>query len=929
MKSYNHNKIESKWQELWEEQAIYKVFEDKDKPKYYVLDMFPYPSGSGLHVGHPLGYVAADIFSRYKKLKGFNVLHPMGYDSFGLPAEQYAIQTGAHPADTTANNIKRYKEQLDKLGFNYDWSRKVVTSDPSYYKWTQWIFIQIFNSWYDKVADRARPIEELIKIFEKEGNKNIKAYADEDIEIIDSKTWIEMGPEEQYKFLLKYRLAYLSDIKVNWCPELGTVLANEEVKDGLSERGGYPVIRKNMNQWSLRITAFADRLLEDLKLLDWSDSLKEIQKNWIGRSKGVEFDLYLENNNSIKNKEIISNPIRVFTTRPDTIYGVTFLAIAPEHPLLGELKLSDKVVNYIQESKNRSEINRSKEIDNIRGIYTGYNVIHPLTKEILPIWVADYVLWGYGTGAVIGVPGHDIRDYDFAKYFDIPIKEVVEGGDIAKEAFMTKEGKIINSDFLNGLSVNEAIYKAIEKIESLGIGKSKINYRLRDAIFSRQRYWGEPFPVYYKNNISYVLDEKELPLELPKVDNYKPTPQGDPPLGNAKNWKTKDDYPLELNTMPGWAGSSWYFLRYMDNMNSEEFVSKEKQEYWKNVDLYIGGAEHATGHLLYSRFWTKFLYDIGYIDIKEPFKKLINQGMIQGISQFVFRIKGTNTFVSYNLRKEYQTSKLHVEISFVKNNILDIDKFRNWRSEFKDSKFILEYGKYVCGSEIEKMSKSKYNTVTPDDVIDKYGADTLRLYSMFLGPLEHSKPWSMDGIEGVYRFLSKVWKLFFDEDGNKVHYTDKETNPLALKAINKLIKKIQEDIERYSFNTCVSSFMICINELITLKCKDKDILEKFLICLAPFAPHICEELWSILKEEGSIINAVFPTYDNKYLMEDSYEYPIAVNGKTKFKLSFQAGLNKEQIEDRLLKNDRVIKQLKDQKPKKIIIIDKRMINIVM
>ncbi len=919
MKKYDHKNIEKKWQQIWEESGIYKVFEDKTKPKYYVLDMFPYPSGAGLHVGHPLGYVASDIFSRYKKLKGFNVLHPMGFDSFGLPAEQYAIQTGAHPADTTAINIKRYEEQLNKLGLNYDWSRKVTTSDPYYYKWTQWIFIQLFNSWYDKKEDKARPIKDLIEILSDNGNDSISAVCEDDIPKVSSEEWNAKNEKEKYEILLKYRLAYLSDIKVNWCPELGTVLANEEVKDGLSERGDYPVIRKNMRQWCLRITAYADRLLEDLELIDWTDSIKEIQKNWIGKSKGVEFDLQIQNR---------KETIKVFSTRPDTIFGVTFLSLAPEHPLLNELDLSDEVKEYINESKNRSEITRTKDLENIRGIYTGFNVIHPLSDEVLPIWVADYVLWGYGTGAVVGVPAHDTRDYDFAKYFNIPIKEVVEGGDITKEAFMAKEGKIINSDFLNGLSVKDAIDKAIERIESLDLGKAKINYRLRDAIFSRQRYWGEPFPVYYKKGLPYVFEENKLPLELPNVDNYKPTLEGDPPLGNAKNWKTEDNCPLELNTMPGWAGSSWYFLRYMDSFNSKEFVSKEKQEYWKNVDLYIGGSEHATGHLLYSRFWTKFLYDLDYIDIKEPFKKLINQGMIQGVSQFVYRIKGKNTFVSHNLRKEYQTVKLHVDVNFVKNKILDINKFKSWREEFRDAEFILEEGKYICGSEIEKMSKSKYNTINPDDIIDKYGADTLRLYSMFLGPLEHSKPWNMDGIEGVYRFFSKLWRLFYDENGDLLSFSESEANVDCLKSINKLIKKIEEDIERYSFNTCVSSFMICVNELAALKCRNKEILEKLIICLSPFAPYISEELWSALENENSIINSSFPKYDSKFLIEDTFEYPIAINGKTKFKIPFSTDLTKDQIEKELLSNERIEKSLKGNKLKRIIIVEKRMINIV-
>ena len=929
---YNHLEIESKWQNIWEEQRLYSVYEDKDKPKYYVLDMFPYPSGAGLHIGHPLGYVASDIFARYKTKKGYNVLHPMGFDSFGLPAEQYAIQTGAHPADTTSINIKNYVEQLNKLGLSYDWSKKIFTSDPTYYKWTQWIFIELFNSWYDNTEEKARHINELKEIFAKEGNKFVKAaVSDQNIKTITSFEWESMSEEDQYEFLLQYRLAFQSETTVNWCPELRTVLANEEVKGGVSERGGHPVIKKEMKQWCLRITAYADRLLHGLKILNWSDSLKETQKNWIGKSEGMELifriqkkDLEdIDDNTKVDKTDEKEFNIKVFTTRPDTIFGVTYIGLAAEHPILDSLNLSQEEKDFIEEFKNKSELDKNKDIDKISGIYIGINAIHPFTNEEIPIWITNYVLWGYGTGAIMAVPGHDLRDYNFAKEYNLPIIYTIDEASILEGAYELKKGKCINSDFLNGFQVDEAIEKAKEEIEKRGIGTRKINYRLRDAIFSRQRYWGEPIPIYYRKGIPYIMDQEKLPLELPEIESYKPTIDGKPPLANHKNWKTEDGYELELSTMPGWAGSSWYFFRYMDNFNKKVFVSKDKQEYWGNVDLYLGGAEHATGHLIYARFWTMFLYDRKFVSIEEPFKKLINQGMIQGVSKFVYRIKGKNTFVTYPLRKNYDTTKHHVDVSLVKNDILDLEKFRKWRPEYKYSEFVLENDKYICGSEIEKMSKSKYNTINPDDIIKEYGADTLRLYSMFIGPLEHSKPWNSEGIEGVYRFLGKLWKLF---NNNSIENVPPQEG--SLKSINKLIKKVEEDIEQFSFNTCVSAFMICVNELTTQNCNNKDVLKKLLLCISPFAPYIAEELWEKLGFETSIYKEPFPDYDLAYILEDKYEYPIGINGKTRLKLEFDIDAKQKEIEETLLENEIVQKWLEGSKPKKIIIVKNKIINIV-
>ncbi|HEY8400198.1 MAG TPA: leucine--tRNA ligase, partial [Cytophagaceae bacterium] len=914
---------EKKWQKYWEEKQVFKVEIDKSKPKFYALDMFPYPSGAGLHVGHPLGYIASDIVARYKRIKGFNVLHPMGFDSFGLPAEQYAIQTGQHPAITTEKNINRYKEQLRNLGFSFDWSREIRTSNPDYYRWTQWIFLQLFKSWYNNDTDRAEPITELIKRFNNEGNININAACDEDTPMFTAKDWKEMSEREQQEILAKYRLTYLADTMVNWCPALGTVLANDEVKDGVSERGGHPVIRKKMSQWSMRITAYAERLLKGLDTLDWPEPMKEMQRNWIGKSMGAELLFQVEG---------LDVDIKVFTTRVDTTFGVTYLALAPEHPLVEQLatpELKEQVNQYVETAKNRSERDRMSDVKTISGQFTGSYAINPFNNERIPIWIADYVLAGYGTGAVMAVPSSDTRDYAFAKHFNLPIIPVQEGEhtDISKEDFDPKAGTMINSDFLNGLTVKEAIQKAIEFVEKKGIGKGKVNYKMRDAIFSRQRYWGEPIPIYYKDGIPYAFDEKDLPLVLPEIDEYKPTETGEPPLGRAKNFKTKDGYPIELNTMPGWAGSSWYFLRYMDPQNKERFVSKEAESYWNEVDLYIGGAEHATGHLLYSRFWNKFLYDIGYVSSEEPFKKLINQGMIQGRSNFAYRVTGTNKFVSYNLRKQYDTTPIHVDVNMVYNDVLDIEAFKAWRDDLKDAEFILEDGKYICGSEVEKMSKSKFNVVNPDDIVEKYGADTLRLYEMFLGPLEQFKPWNTNGIEGVHKFLKKLWKLFHDDAGN-LNLSDAEPSKEELKILHKTIKKVEEDIERYSFNTSVSTFMICVNELSALKCNNRSILTDLTIILSPYAPYIAEELWSLLGHGTSIIHASFPQWKEEYITEDSFEYPVSVNGKMRAKISLPLTLSKEEIEKRVLESDSVQKWLDGKDPKKVIVVPNKIVNLV-
>jgi len=917
---YNHREIEPKWQKYWTDNDVYKVEIEEDKPKYYVLDMFPYPSGAGLHVGHPLGYIASDIYSRYKKLNGFNVLHPMGFDAFGLPAEQYAIKTGQHPAVTTAKNIERYKQQLGNLGFSYDWSREVQTSDPKYYKWTQWVFTKLFAHWYNNATKKAEPITLLVEIFGLAGNRKVDAATTYE-EVFTAGEWNAMSEKEQQEILMNYRLAYLSETMVNWCPELGTVLANDEVKDGLSVRGGHPVERKSMKQWSLRVTAYAERLLKGLDMVDWSDSLKEMQRNWIGKSTGAT--IFFE----IKDK---SEKLEVFTTRADTLFGSTFMVIAPEHPLVETLTTAEhkqEVEDYTGWAKNRSERERMTEVKKVTGVFTGSYAINPFTGKEIPVYVADYVLMGYGTGAIMAVPAHDSRDYAFAKHFGLPIVQVVDGGDISEESYDAKEGKMINSGFLNGLDVKKAIQDAIKKIEETGIGMRKTNYRLRDAIFSRQRYWGEPFPVYYKDGMPYTLPLSELPLELPEVDKYLPTEKGEPPLARAKNWKTKEGYPLEVDTMPGFAGSSGYYLRYMDPRNDNQYFSPEAIRYWQNVDLYIGGAEHATGHLIYARFWNKFLYDLGMVVKEEPFRKLINQGMIQGRSNFVYRVKGTNKFVSYNLRKQYDTQRIHVDINIVDNDILDLEAFRRWQPEFKDAEFILEDGKYICGWEVEKMSKSLYNVQNPDELVEKYGADTLRLYEMFLGPLEQAKPWDTNGIEGVFRFLKKYWRLFFDKDGNFAISDEKPTEK-ELKILHKTVKKVQEDIERFSFNTAVSQFMICVNELSEVKCNKHGILEPLTVLLSPYAPHITEEIWNKLGHQSSITTAVFPEYDEKYLKENSFEYPVSFNGKMRFKKEFPLEMPKEEIEKEIVKAPEAQKWIEGKTVRKVIVVPGRIINIV-
>lgn len=917
---YNFKEIEKKWQKYWTDNRTYNVEVDSRKPKFYVLDMFPYPSGAGLHVGHPLGYIASDIYSRYKTLNGFNVLHPMGYDAYGLPAEQYAIQTGQHPAITTDQNIKRYREQLDKIGFSYDWNREVKTCEPEYYKWTQWAFIQMFNHYFNEESQKAEPIDLLIKEFEKNGNLKVHA-ANSDVDQFTAQEWLAKSEIEKQTVLLNYRLAYLADTLVNWCSELGTVLANDEVKDGVSVRGGHPVEQKKMRQWSLRVSAYAKRLLDGLDNLDWTDSLKEIQKNWIGRSVGAEVNF------GIKNSDI---NLEIFTTRPDTIFGVTFMVLAPESDLVEKLTTAECKANveaYLEATKKRTERERLADVKTVSGEFTGAYAVHPFTGEEIPIWVSDYVLAGYGTGAIMAVPAHDSRDYAFAKYFNLPIIQVVSGGDISNESYDAKEGKSMNSDFLNGLEVKAAIDKANEEIEKRGLGKKKVNYRLRDAIFSRQRYWGEPFPVYFKDGMPQMMELDQLPLELPEIDKYLPTESGEPPLGRAKNWTTQDGYPIELNTMPGFAGSSAYYLRYMDPRNQDALVSKEANEYWQDVDLYIGGTEHATGHLIYSRFWNKFLYDINAVCKDEPFKKLINQGMIQGRSNFVYRIKNSKKFVSYNLRNQYETSPIHVDVNIVKNDVLDLDAFKNWRPEFKDAEFVLEDGKYVCGWAVEKMSKSMFNVVNPDVIVEEYGADTLRLYEMFLQPLEAHKPWDTNGIDGVHKFLKKLWRLFHNSD-NDILISEDEASKAELKVLHKTIKKIQDDIERFSFNTSVSAFMICVNELNSLGCNKRSILENLLITLAPFAPHIAEELWEKCGHADSITQAKFPTFEVKYLKEDSFEYPVSFNGKMRFKLELPIDLTKDEIEKEVLSCKQSQKWIEGKTPKKIIIVPNKIINIV-
>ncbi len=914
---YNFEEIEKRWQQYWIDHQTYKVTEDPTKPKYYVLDMFPYPSGAGLHVGHPLGYIASDIVARYKRLQGFNVLHPMGFDAFGLPAEQYAIQTGQHPAITTYKNISRYREQLDKIGFSYDWSREVITCDPNYYKWTQWAFIKMFHHYYDTELQRAEPIEKLVKHFEESGTEGIHAEGTKELHFT-AEEWKAKSEKEQQEILMNYRIAYLGDTMVNWCPQLGTVLANDEVSEGFSIRGGYPVEQKKMRQWCLRVSAYAQRLLDGLDTIDWTDSLKETQRNWIGRSEGAIIHFNTQNGVSFD----------VFTTRPDTIFGVTYMVLAPESELVEQLvtdEYREAVDAYLEKTKKRTERERITD-KTVSGVFSGSYAIHPFTNELLPIWISDYVLAGYGTGAIMAVPAHDSRDYAFAKHFNLPIIPLIEGCDVSEESFDAKEGMMINSDFLNGLAVNEAISAAIDEIERRGIGYRKVNYRLRDAIFSRQRYWGEPFPVYYKDGMPYTLDESKLPLELPEIDKFLPTETGEPPLARAKNWKTEEGYPLEVFTMPGFAGSSAYYLRYMDPHNDEALVSKEAVEYWKNVDLYIGGTEHATGHLIYSRFWNKFLFDLGVSCVEEPFQKLINQGMIQGRSNFVYRIKNTNTFVSFNLKDQYDTMPIHVDINIVHNDVLDIEAFRNWSPEYKDAEFILEDGKYICGWAVEKMSKSMFNVINPDDIVKKYGADTLRLYEMFLGPIEQAKPWDTNGIDGVYRFLRKFWNLFFTKGEFTV--TDEEPSKEELKSLHKLIKKVTFDIENFSFNTAVSAFMICVNELTSLKCNKRSILTDLTICLSPFAPHISEELWHKLGNETTIFDAQWPAYNEEYLKEDVFSYAISFNGKTRFTLDFNADATREEIEKSVLEHPNSQKWLNGKTPRKIIIVPKKIVNIV-
>ena len=936
---YNHQEIEKKWQKFWEENQTFKSQQpsESSKPKYYVLDMFPYPSGAGLHVGHPLGYIASDIYARFKRHQGYNVLHPVGYDSFGLPAEQYAIQTGQHPAVTTEENINRYEQQLKKIGFSFDWSREIRTSDPAYYRWTQWIFIELFHSWYNKATDRAENISTLVAHFEKFGTENLDAVQSEELNFT-AEEWLNASEADKQDILLNYRMAYRAETTVNWCPALGTVLANDEVKDGKSERGGYPVYQKKMMQWSMRITAYSDRLLRGLDGLDWSEAVKESQRNWIGKSEGALVKFGIKGSDDF---------IEVFTTRPDTIFGVSFVTLAPEHELVSKITTPEQkeaVEAYIEATSKRSERDRMADVKTISGVFTGAYAEHPITKEPVPIWLGDYVLAGYGTGAVMAVPAGDERDFAFAKHFDIEIKNIFDK-DISEKAFTEKEGMVYqNSEFLNGCSsYHEAVKSVVEYLANHKVGKSKINYRQRDAIFSRQRYWGEPVPIYYENEMPYTLPVSALPLELPEVEKYLPTEDGDPPLGNAKNFAwdkvnqkvvstelidNQNVFPLELSTMPGWAGSSWYFLRYMNPNNEAEFCDKNTSDYWGQVDLYIGGSEHATGHLLYSRFWTMFLKDRGFISHEEPFQKMINQGMILGISAFVYRVDGTNKYVSKALAKDYETQKIHIDISLLKgtSDELDLDKFKAWRPEFKDAEFILEDGKYITEREVEKMSKSKYNVVNPDDICEEYGADCLRLYEMFLGPLEQSKPWNTQGLSGVYGFLKKFYNLYFDGDTFSV--SEEEPTKEELKILHTLIKKVIYDIENFSFNTSVSQFMIAVNELQKLKCNKKAILEPLAVLISPYAPHVCEELWSLLGNAESIDFAPFPALNEAYLVEDEIEYPVSFNGKMRFKLSLSAELSKEEIEEIVMKDEKVIQQLDGAKPKKIIVVPKKIINIV-
>ena len=920
---YNYKEIEQRWQQYWREHNTYKTEIDASRPKFYVLDMFPYPSGAGLHVGHPLGYIASDIYSRFKRLQGFNVLHPMGYDSYGLPAEQYAIQTGQHPEVTTINNINRYREQLDKIGFCYDWSREIRTCDPKYYKWTQWAFIKMFKSYYDTKLDKAQPIENLVAYFNEHGNIDAPAHTN-GCDDFTAAQWNAMNEVEKNDILMNYRIAYLGNTMVNWCPKLGTVLANDEVSEGVSIRGGYPVEQKVMYQWCLRVSAYAGRLLRDLETIDWTDSIKETQRNWIGYSEGAEM-LF-----KIAGSDI---DLKIFTTRADTIFGVTFMVLAPESEYVDLVVTEEQkaaVDAYIDEVKHKTERERMIE-KKVSGVFSGSYAVNPVTGKEIPVYISDYVLAGYGTGAIMAVPAHDSRDYAFAKHFDLPIIPLIEGADVSEESFAAKEGKMMNSSNerlqLNGLDVKEAIAKTKLYIKEAGIGKVKVNYRLRDAIFSRQRYWGEPFPVYFDDNKQpHTIDESQLPLELPEVDKFLPTESGEPPLGRAKNWCTADGHPYELCTMPGFAGSSAYYLRYMDPHNDEALVSREADEYWRNVDLYVGGTEHATGHLIYSRFWNKFLYDYGYVCEPEPFKKLINQGMIQGRSNFVYRIKDTNTFVSLNLKKDYDVTPIHVDVNIVSNDVLDIDKFRAWRPEFHDAEFILENGKYVCGYAIEKMSKSMFNVVNPDDIVERYGADTLRLYEMFLGPIEQSKPWDTNGIDGVNRFLKKLWGLFYKGDNCVI--TDEKPSAEALKSLHKLIKKVTFDIEHFSYNTSVSAFMICINELSAMKCTSREIYNDLVVVLAPFAPHIAEELWHKLGNDTTVCDAKWPEFNEAYLVEQSVKYVVSFNGKPRFNIEVATGTDKAEVERLALTDEAAAKWLDGKTPKKVIVVPNKIVNVV-
>ncbi len=927
---YNFRDIESRWQQRWRDDRTYRVRIDPDKPKYYVLDMFPYPSGAGLHVGHPLGYIASDIYARYKRQKGFNVLHPMGYDAYGLPAEQYAIQTGQHPAVTTEENIRRYRQQLDKIGFSFDWDREIRTSDADYYKWTQWAFIRMFDSYYCNTTQQARPIGELIECFERQGNIGLDIAHTEEIEF-DAEEWKSWDERRRSEVLMNYRIAYLAETAVNWCEKLGTVLANDEVQDGVSIRGGYPVVQKMMKQWSLRVSAYAQRLLDGLDGLDWSQSIKETQRNWIGRSEGAEMVFYTEGEAPVA--------IKIFTTRADTVYGVTFMVLAPESEyvsLVTTADQKDEVDKYLEQTRKRTERERIAD-RRVSGVFSGSYAVNPVSHCRIPIYISDYVLAGYGTGAIMAVPAHDSRDYAFARHFALPIVPLVEGADVSEESFDAKEGMVINSPagtpaegqlVLNGLSVSEAIEAAKKYIVASGLGKVKVNYRLRDAIFSRQRYWGEPFPIYYKDGVPCTVDEKDLPVVLPEIDKFLPTDTGEPPLGRAADW-TYRGYPLELSTMPGFAGSSAYYLRYEDPQNSDALVSTEANGYWRNVDLYLGGSEHATGHLIYCRFWTKFLFDYGYIKDDEPFAKLINQGMIQGRSNFVYRIKNTNTFVSYSKKESYDTTEIHVDVNLVENDILDTDRFRRWQPEFADAKFVVDAdGKYRCGWAVEKMSKSMYNVVNPDDIVERYGADTLRLYEMFLGPVEQSKPWDTKGIDGVHRFLKRLWALVYDAQGNLL-LDDRQPTEEELKTLHKTIKKITYDIENFSFNTSVSAFMICVNELSTAKCSKRAIIEPLAVILAPFAPHIAEEIYSLCGNSTTVCDAAFPECDERHLVEATVKYPVSFNGKVRFTLDLPADTSVEEVEKSALAHDETQKWLQGKAVRKVIVVPRKIVNIVM